>query len=102
MGNAPIIGSGSPLVSSLLNPVGTKCLSDAIKSEPFPEKFKEPSKATNYDPSMDPEIWLSSYEMAMSIRNATANLCAGYMYLMMSEGAANLWFNGLPEKFINS
>ena len=43
-----------------------------------------------------------SYEMAMSIRNATANLCARYMYLMMSEGAAKLWFNGLPEKSINS
>jgi hypothetical protein len=24
------------------------------------------------------------------------------MYLMMSEGAAKLWFNGLPEKSINS
>ena len=49
---------------------GPKCLSDQIRVEPYPDKFKEPSKISNYDPSMEPEAWLSSYEMAMCIRNA--------------------------------
>ena len=51
---------------------------------------------------MDPETWLSSYEMAMCIRNASENLCAKFMYLMMTEGAAKLWFNSLPEKSVKS
>ena len=68
------------------NMAGPRCLSDEIQSEPYPERFKEPSKIANYDSHMDPETWLSSYEMAMCIRNATENVCAKYMYLMMSDG----------------
>ena len=51
---------------------------------------------------MDPETWINSYEMAMSIRNASENICAKFMYLMMSEGAAKLWFNAIPENTITS
>ena len=79
-----------------------KCLSDHIRAEPYPEKFKEPGKISNYDPSKEPEAWLSSYEMAMCIRNASENIQAKFMYLMMTDGAAKLWFNTLPEKSINS
>ena len=46
---------------------GPRCLVDSIRAEPYPDKFKEPSKISNYDPSMDPETWINSYEMAMSI-----------------------------------
>ena len=38
-------------------------LSDPIRSEPFPNNFKEHRKVTNYEPNMDPVSWLSSYEM---------------------------------------
>ena len=55
---------------------GPECLSDAIRSESFPSSFKEPRKVPNYEPNMDPTSWLGTYEMAMSIRNATGNLCA--------------------------
>ena len=51
---------------------------------------------------MEPEAWLSSYEMAMCIHNALENIQAKFMYLMMTDGAAKLWFNTLPEKSINS
>ena len=81
---------------------GPRCLADSIRAEPYPDKFKEPSKISNYDPSMDPETWINSYEMAMSIRNASENICAKFMYLMMSEGAAKLWFNAIPENTITS
>ena len=47
---------------------------------------------------MDPETWINSYEMAISIRNASENICAKFMYLMMSEGAARLWFNRSEER----
>ena len=50
----------------------------------------------------DPETWINSYEMAMGIRNASENICAKFMYLMMSEGAAKLWFNAIPENTITS
>ena len=82
--------------------VGPRCLADSIRAEPYPDKFKEPSKISNYDPSMDPETWINSYEMAMSIRNASENICAKFMYLMMGEGAAKLWFNSIPENTITS
>ena len=65
--------------------MGPECLSEAIRAESFPCSFKEPRKVGNYEPNMDPTSWLSSYEMAMSIRNATGNLCAKFMYLMMDE-----------------
>ena len=81
---------------------GPKCLSDHIRAEPYPDKFKEPSKVANYDPSMEPEAWLNSYEMAMCIRNASENIQAKFMYLMMMDGAAKLWFNTLPERSIKS
>ena len=81
---------------------GPRCLSDEIRSEPYPERFKEPSNIANYDPHMDPETWLSSYEMAMCIRNASENLCANFMYLMMTDRAAKLWFNSLPKKSVKS
>ena len=83
------------------NLAGPRCLSDAIRAEPYPDKFKEPGKVVNYEPAMDPETWLNSYEMAMSIRNASERLQAKFMYLMMSEGAAKLWFNNLPERSIS-
>ena len=79
-----------------------RCLSDKIRSEPYLERFKEPSKIANYDPHMDLKTWLSSYEMAMCIRNASENLCAKLIYLMMTDGAAKLWFNSLPEKSVKS
>ena len=105
-GPAPAPSASSPgnvnLLVSSSTLAGPKCLSDAIRTEPFPEKFKEPSKIANYEPSIDPASWLSSYEMAMCIRNATENVFAKYMYLMMSDGAAKLWFKNLPEKSINS
>ena len=50
---------------------------------------------------MGPTSWLSSYEKAMSIRNATGNLCAKFMYLMM-DGAAQVWMRNLPPRSINS
>ena len=106
---AIVAAANSPLSqgrTGQLNPsvvlVGPKCLSDAIRAEPYPEKFKEPSKISNYDPSMEPEAWLSSYVMAMCIRNASENIQAKFMYLMMTDGAAKLWFNTLPEKSISS
>jgi hypothetical protein len=80
---------------------GPECLSDAIRSESFPSDFKEPRKVPNYEPNMDPTSWLSTYEMAMSIRNATGNLCARFMYLMM-EGPAKVWMRNLPPRSINS
>ena len=92
--------TGQPNPAAIL--AGPKCLSDTIRAEPYPEKFKELSKIANYDPSMEPEAWLSSYEMAMCIRNASENIQAKFMYLMMTDGAAKLWFNTLPEKSINS
>ena len=80
---------------------GPECLSDAIRAESFPSSFKEPRKVPNYEPDMDPTSWLGTYEMAMSIRNATGNLCAKFMYLMM-EGAAKVWMRNLPPRSINS
>ena len=77
-------------------------MSDAIRSEPFPEKFKEPSKIVNYEPNMNPETWLSGYNMAMYMKNATANLCARYLYLMMAEGAPKIWLDRLPLNNIHS
>ena len=80
---------------------GPECLSEAIKAESFPSDFKEPRKVVNYEPNMDPTSWLSSYEMAMSICNATRNLCAKFMYLMM-DGAAKVWMRNLPPRSISS
>ena len=65
------------------------------------KNFKEPRKIRNYEPSMDPTTWLCSYEMVMYIRNASGNLCACYLYLMM-DGAAKIWLKNLPAKSINS
>ena len=50
---------------------------------------------------MVPTTWLCSYEMVMYIRNASGNLCACYLYLMM-DGAAKIWLKNLPAKSINS
>ena len=90
----PISGS-SPYLT------GPECLSEAIRAESFPSSFKEPRNVGNYEPNMDPTSWLSSYEMAISIRNATGNLCAKFMYLMM-DGAAQVWMRNLPPRSINS
>ena len=87
---------------STSNLTGPKCLSDAIRAEPFPEKFKEPTKVCNYEPNMNPETWLSSYGMAMDMKNASPNLCARYMYLMLAEGAPKIWLDRLPPRSINS
>ena len=38
----------------------------------------------------------------MCIRNASENIQAKFMYLMMMDGAAKLWFNTLPERSIKS
>ena len=80
---------------------GPECLSEAIRAESFPSSFKEPRKVGNYELNMDLTSKLSSYEMEMSIRNATGNSCAKFMYLMM-DGAAQAWMRNLPPRSINS
>ena len=93
-----IVEVNSPGTSPSLT--GPECLSETIRVESFPINFKEPRKVGNYEPNMDPTSLLRSYEMAMSIRNATGNLCAKFMYLMM-DGAAKVWMRNLPPPQVN-
>ena len=78
--------TSSNLSSRLKGPV---CFSERIRFEPFPADFEGPRKVANYNASMDPVTWLNNYEMGMSILNASEEICARYLNMML-EGAAHM------------
>lgn len=80
---------------------GPVCFGERIRSEPFPEDFKGPRKVANYNASMDPTTWLNNYEMGMSILNASEEVCARYLNMML-EGAAHIWLQNLPPNSIHT
>ena len=91
-------GAPTALSSRLKGPA---CFTEKIRSEPFPEDFKGPRKVANYNASMDPTTWLNNYEMGMSILNASEEICARYLNMML-EGAAHIWLQNLPPNSINT
>ena len=92
------MGTSTALSSRLKGPA---CFTKRIRSEPFPEDFKGPRKVANYNASMDPTTWLNNYEMGMSILNASEEICARYLNMML-EGAAHIWLQNLPPNSINT
>jgi len=92
-------GGAPTALSSRLK--GPACFTERIRSEPFPEDFKGPRKVANYNASMDPTTWLNNYEMGMSILNASEEICARYLNMML-EGAAHIWLQNLPPNSINT
>ena len=57
-----------------------------IRGEPYPAGFKGPHDVPKYDPSLEPEVWIDTSDMAMGVANATELLAAKYLPMML-EGA---------------
>ena len=69
--------------------------------ERFPVDFKPPRGLKNYEPNMDPTIWIENYAMVMSIQNASYKTATRYLPMML-EGTTRTWINNLPRDSINS
>ena len=66
---------------------GAPCFGPMIQGEKYPEGFKGPRDVEKYEPTMDPEVWIDTYVMAMGILNASDLLAAKYLPMML-EGTA--------------
>ena len=80
---------------------GPPCFGPMIQGERYPEGFKGPRDVEKYEPTMDPEVWIDTYMMAMGILNAPYLLAAKYLNMML-EGSARQWINALPKDSIDS
>ena len=77
------------------------CFGQAIVEEKFPTDFKPPHGLKNYEPNMDPTIWIENYAMAMSIQNTSSHTETRYLPMML-EGTTRTWINNLPRNNVNS
>jgi hypothetical protein len=68
-------------------------LAPRLRSVAYPENFKP--NIQKYDGRFDPNIWLSTYYVAVKVAGGSLDHMAAYFPLVMGD-APSLWLNNLP------
>jgi hypothetical protein len=74
-------------------------LAPRLRSAAYPDNFK--SNIQKYDDCSDPNIWLSTYYVAVKAADGNFDHMAAYFPLVMGD-APSLWLNNLPAGSITS
>jgi hypothetical protein len=74
-------------------------LAPRLRSVAYPDNFKP--NIQKYDDRFDPNIWLSTYYVAVKAAGSNFNHMAAYFPLVMGD-APSLWLNNLPAGSITS
>jgi hypothetical protein len=74
-------------------------LAPRLRSVAYPDNFKP--NIHKYDGRFDPNIWLSTYYVAVKAAGGNFDHMAAYFPLVMGD-ATSLWLNNLPAGYIAS
>jgi hypothetical protein len=74
-------------------------LAPRLRSVAYPDNFKP--NIQKYDDRSDPNIWLSTYYVAVKVANSNFDHMAAYFPLVMGD-TPSLWLNNLPVGSITS
>src|SRR3954471_20751809 len=83
--------SQEPNAEFVSRSVGYRCLVSALRNTRLPPDFKGPRKIPNYTADMDPAAWIENYDLAIDMLQASEEVCAHYLTMML-EGLAHTWF----------
>jgi hypothetical protein len=82
-------------------PPGTRVFSREIRTESFPQCFRQPALIDKYMGEMDPRVWLNDYRLACQLGGATTDEVIIRNLPLHLADSARKWLEHLPASQIH-